>query len=719
MYQRLLRATNAAALAAALLFQAPAAMAQSGTTGIEGQPAPTGRVMSGYRSSTGTATAVQLDAGGRVPVATTPAAGTTQAVNVTQVLGVAHSATNPLMCRLTDGTSALTPAEFDFDTGAGTATRTALGIALPGAGGPVAGGTSTNPVRTDPTGTTTQPISAAALPLPAGAATEVTLLTLGTQATLATRASEATVATLATEVTTGAINTKLVTADLDPGAGTATRLPVGLLVAKTGGPALVGAGADGDAVPVDVESFPDNEPFNLAQVAGAATAAGIGAATASTLRVTVATDDSVTVDAPAGTPVFVRPSDGAAAQTFGTADADTGAPDIQRIGTMLLLPGAGGPAAGGTATAPLRTDPTGTTPQPASQSGTWTVQPGNTANTTPWLASVAQGGNTATVTAGSRLSVDGSGVTQPVSGTVTANAGTGTFNIQATAVSPAAVRVSDGAAFISPATDRTTAVAPFSVRVTNDGASFSTLAIDRTSAVSPAATRLADGASFYVAAKTGQLPAALVSDRLDVNIGASAATVTTDSELPGAGVLADAAVNPTTPMVGANLLTYNGATWDRARGDTANGLDVDVTRFPDNEPFNLAQVNGSAITVGSGVVTANTQRVTLATDDTVTTDGTVTARTSACTAADTDQVAVDATADAVGDLANRDWIRVTNFSNSANAVFCGPTAGLADTNGERLDAGQSTVYETGTLAWSCITAAAGSATVSVFECDEP
>jgi hypothetical protein len=43
------------------------------------------------------------------------------------------------------------------------------------------------------------------------------------------------------------------------------------------------------------------------------------------------------------------------------------------------------------------------------QSGTWTVQPGNTANTTAWK-------------------VDGSGVTQPVSGTVTANAGSGTFS---------------------------------------------------------------------------------------------------------------------------------------------------------------------------------------------------------------------------------------------------------------------------------------------------
>ncbi len=40
---------------------------------------------------------------------------------------------------------------------------------------------------------------------------------------------------------------------------------------------------------------------------------------------------------------------------------------------------------------------------PVTQSGTWTVQPGNTANTTAWK-------------------VDGSAVTQPVSGTVTVNA---------------------------------------------------------------------------------------------------------------------------------------------------------------------------------------------------------------------------------------------------------------------------------------------------------
>lgn len=47
----------------------------------------------------------------------------------------------------------------DYDTGAGTDTVTMFGLALPASGGAVQGGTSTNPVRTDPTGTTTQPVS--------------------------------------------------------------------------------------------------------------------------------------------------------------------------------------------------------------------------------------------------------------------------------------------------------------------------------------------------------------------------------------------------------------------------------------------------------------------------------------------------------------------------------------------------------------------------------
>lgn len=83
----------------------------------------------------------------------------------------------------------------------------------------------------------------------------------------------------------------------------------------------------------------------------------------------------------------------------------------------------------GTVTANQGTSPWVTS---ASQSGTWTVQPGNTANTTPWLMTINQGGNSATVTASNALKVDGSAVTQPVSGTVAATQ-SGTWTVTANA----------------------------------------------------------------------------------------------------------------------------------------------------------------------------------------------------------------------------------------------------------------------------------------------
>lgn len=65
--------------------------------------------------------------------------------------------------------------------------------------------------------------------------------------------------------------------------------------------------------------------------------------------------------------------------------------------------------------------------QAVSQSGTWTMQPGNTANTTPWLASISQGGNTALVSAAGRVSVDASGTSLTVG--THAVTGSGTFTV--------------------------------------------------------------------------------------------------------------------------------------------------------------------------------------------------------------------------------------------------------------------------------------------------
>jgi hypothetical protein len=85
----------------------------------------------------------------------------------------------------------------------------------------------------------------------------------------------------------------------------------------------------------------------------------------------------------------------------------------------------------------------------STQSGTWTVQPGNTANTTPWLTRPSDGTNSVAIKAASTaagatdpalvvaispnnsVAVTGTfwQATQPVSGTVTANAGTGSFTV--------------------------------------------------------------------------------------------------------------------------------------------------------------------------------------------------------------------------------------------------------------------------------------------------
>lgn len=78
------------------------------------------------------------------------------------------------------------------------------------------------------------------------------------------------------------------------------------------------------------------------------------------------------------------------------------------------------------------------------------------------------------------------------------------------------------------------------------------------------------------------------------------------------------------------LAGYNGTTWDRLRSDTTNGLDVDVTRVSGtvavtqsgawslsaNQSVNVAQINGVTPLMGNGVTGTGSQRVTIASDNT-------------------------------------------------------------------------------------------------------
>jgi hypothetical protein len=60
----------------------------------------------------------------------------------------------------------------------------------------------------------------------------------------------------------------------------------------------------------------------------------------------------------------------------------------------------------------------------------------------------------------------------------------------------------------------------------------------------------------------------------------TASNLCVDTELIAVAALADTVTNPTVTSVGTYNSLFNGTTWDRMRGDTTNGLDVDVTRLP-------------------------------------------------------------------------------------------------------------------------------------------
>jgi hypothetical protein len=122
-------------------------------------------------------------------------------------------------------------------------------------------------------------------------------------------------------------------------------------------PALVVAISPNNTVPVSLASVPSHA-VTLAST---------------TITGTVAVTDnagSLTVDAPVATPVYVRLSDGAAAiSTLPVSLASVPSHAVTNAGTFAVQ---------------------------AAQSGTWTVQPGNTANTTPWLVKTNESLGTAT-----------------------------------------------------------------------------------------------------------------------------------------------------------------------------------------------------------------------------------------------------------------------------------------------------------------------------------
>jgi hypothetical protein len=213
---------------------------------------------------------------------------------------------------------------------------------------------------------------------------------------------------------------------------------------------------------------------------------------------------------------------------------------------------------------------------PASQTvnGTVTANQGGA----PWTANIVQGGNTAAVSAASALKVDGSAVTQPVSGTVTAT-GTVTGN-QGTANTIAnawPVKVTDGTntgavtAGGALKVDASATTQPVSGTVTaNQGGAPWTANIiqgGNTAAVSAAGALKVDGSavtqpvSGAISAKT---PTAGTVTQAAVTVGTTAVRLTVSGSAPSAtrSVLVATPDSASAALfyIGSSSVTNSGAT---------------------------------------------------------------------------------------------------------------------------------------------------------------
>jgi hypothetical protein len=180
-----------------------------GTASNFGSTFPAAGTAIGAKDSSGAnMAALNLDASGNLKVNVSAGGGSG---GTSSSFAAAFPATGTA-AGFSDGTNQQGARVFDLDSGAGTEYSLGVGLRLSASGGSVEAGTSAHPLRTDPTGTTTQPISgtvtanagtgtmavsgtfwqatqpvsAASLPLPTGAATAAKQPALGTAGTAST-----------------------------------------------------------------------------------------------------------------------------------------------------------------------------------------------------------------------------------------------------------------------------------------------------------------------------------------------------------------------------------------------------------------------------------------------------------------------------------------------------------------------------------------------------
>lgn len=321
-------------------------------------------------------------------------------------------------------------------------------------------GTAGAPVRTDPTGTTIQPVSAASLPLPTGAATAASQLADGHNVTVDNVAASAVNCTVVDAAGNSAMDeaNDALRVNIVAGSGSGTEFNEDDPSAGgEAGPAILGVRQDADTSPVDTDGDFQNLIFDAA--GNLKVNVKLGGGTGGT--------SSAFAAAFPGTGTAVGWDDGTNMQGARVFDADSGGGSEYVAGMLLRTPASGGSLAaafgtGARAAGVLRvtvaTDDlvpisAASLPLPAG-AATSALQLANGHDVTvdntiaaPANVQISDGTETALVTAAGALEVDGSAVTQPVSAAalplpsgaatsagqladghnVTADAGTGDF----------------------------------------------------------------------------------------------------------------------------------------------------------------------------------------------------------------------------------------------------------------------------------------------------
>lgn len=291
----------------------------------------------------------------------------------------------------------------------------------------------------------------------------------------------------------------------------------------------------------------------------------------------------------------------------------------------------------------------------ATQSGTWTVQPGNTANTTPWLATINQGGNSAVVTTTTPGASDAGVVVRNINSSAAADNSTNStakspvIPCRANAAAPTWTEGNQAPCSVDLSGNERVNVANINGVAPSMGAGNTGTGVQRVIEATDSQLSAGVGATGDAAAtagSTGSMNAKqrLMTSQLDsiktavetidnivsgsgANIsqynGATAQVATNSLNTTGAGLPAAAMVgqcDDTTPTA----LTENQFGHARINCTTHQQLVEVGTALPAgsnvigaltaNQSVNVAQINGVTPLMGAGNTGTGSHRVTIATD---------------------------------------------------------------------------------------------------------